>query len=877
MIPPIHLLRVQAVESDDIPPCAVVSVEATPDGMWRVRLARGTSFDALMGGTEYEPVSSDSLADTTGYVLEQLVNEGFIQSSAAELLLKLRNATSATIRARAAVRLGWRREKKAAEFLLSAAATNNPGGGEICPIIDALGLIGDQSAIPLIREIAAKKNLSRRRSGVEALRNLGDQDGLQQAIETNTKRLPEGLRLALQSVDESKVTKAAVLSIEEAIADIDSRRYGAIADDLYERNTPLASRLVRRMIDCDAVRGPHRWRYAKSILKRAILRRDAVTFGKLAYTIERASVGYRGETAVVKSGRDGQKRSTSIFGKKTQAYIRRLTWRHLSDLARYEPEKYTEHASQTLCHYTSSDAGKIKGNYGAFADAFLLQRILFGASDRLVVNWHSARVRYANADAVELPGTREEAFAELWDKFPAPFLTLLSKSQLHTVQDFAFNGLKRHPELLKDAPLKTLFKIAASDHLFAVERTQAEIRNRLESASKPWELLKQILAEGLHSLRTLSSDWLERTASTWVGEPQELLFCLQLPDPKIRTEATKVAIKAVSYTSASYRKNVATVFLAHIQKNKGSESNVFASVVEFATTALAEELDTLVTPEELMNSIRDGDLSSKKLMSFLLARRVDAFALLGMDGLVWLANHELIGVRRAGYTILKDAPNDAVERSGVLYELAESDWEDTRKIAFGKLREVPFERLGSQTDEDALDGRPHEDALDGRPHEDALDGRPHEDALMRLCDSSRADVQEFGRELVLAHFSRLDVESILFRLAEHPAEAMRTFIFSLFDNHLPKGVEALRQINAFLRSTLFEVRPRRRLKVVLLHFLSRRAIDDEESARYVADVLNDLLRTETVFDFQLISQILAHIQHRYPQIITDLRMNQDFT
>lgn len=818
----------------------MVSVEpAGPDAMWMIRVARGETFAMLSGGTAYGPVAQGELPDQIAAVLQQERAQGYVQITAAELIEALQSNNPA-VRGRAAQRLGWRRENQSTAALLIAA---DNARGDICPIVDALGRIGDPAAIELARTYAAKKNLSRRRSGVEALRNLGDAEGLALARQASHKRLPAAVADVLGKADESRVDKETLAAIETAIAAEDPRRRGAIADALYERDTTLANRLVRRMLTSASIRDPHQWRYTKSILKRSMLREDVVTFGKLAHAIERAAIDYNGATAVVTSGLDGQKRSTKIFGPKTQAYVRRATWRYMRDLARYRPERYVDAAAQVLCQYRSSDARPAKGAFGAFADAFVLHHILYARSTRLKMNWRSLRVRFVGSHAVKPPeGVREEAFPQLWDAHPAALLTVLGGARLPVAQDFAIAGVRRHPEVMRRAKLVVLLRIAAFDRSDAVDLARHELERRFEANRTDWTLVAAVLQRGIAALRELSIRWLTQTAPQWSTDPGRLLQALRATDPKVRSQACRLAIPWVSAADLATRERIATRLLETIAEDE-AQPGAHAPMVALAREALVAVLEPRFSLDALIKTVRGGTGALRQIAGFLLGRRPGALAALGLEGLVGLANHELIAVRAAGHAIVRGAAGQIAEDPAVLYALSESEWADTRAIAFELLEALPLPAMG-------------------------LEG------VIGLCDSTRPEVQALGRALVQRHFTELDAETVLFRLAEHPDRAMRSYALALITAHLRPGMVPLARIDAFVRATLFDLRPRRPLKIGLLEFLRDRGLMDERQGEHVAGLLGELLRSHTVFDFQRVSQTLALIQHAFPTVHSDLQLRE---
>src|SRR2546423_9567773 len=153
---------------------AVISVEPSARGDYNINLGRGQRLDRLTDGTTYGPYSEADLDAPHAQLVASLQAEGFLRSGLHALLTALQNQDSA-VRARAAIRLGWRRDPEAVDALLPLLPT---AVDDVCSILDALGCLGDTRAVPVLREYAARKLLSRRRSAVEALRNLDDEEGL---------------------------------------------------------------------------------------------------------------------------------------------------------------------------------------------------------------------------------------------------------------------------------------------------------------------------------------------------------------------------------------------------------------------------------------------------------------------------------------------------------------------------------------------------------------------------------------------------------------------------------------------------------------------------------------------------------------------------
>src|SRR5262249_38873513 len=149
------------------------------------------------------------------------------------------------------------------------------------------------------------------------------QEELAQARERALQHLPASVRQALEALYENEPSGPSVEKLVQAVLGLDVKEQGLAVDTLYELATPAAvaaARQVSRQIPFDQA---HRWRYVKSVLRRAMLRHDYATFGELLHAVEVQGRTSKGTTAAVKSGYDGVQRETPIFQRKTQNYVRR--------------------------------------------------------------------------------------------------------------------------------------------------------------------------------------------------------------------------------------------------------------------------------------------------------------------------------------------------------------------------------------------------------------------------------------------------------------------------------------------------------------------------------------------------------------------------
>jgi hypothetical protein len=207
---------------------------------------------------------------------------------------------------------------------------------------------------------------------------------------------------------------------------------------------------------------------------------------------------------------------------------------------------------------------------------------------------------------------------------------------------------------------------------------------------------------------------------------------------------------------------------------------------------------------------------------------------LGLEGLAALAGHEVAAVRAAAHVLMRAAVHHFRSDPAPLYLLIESDWADTRALAFDLLRhQLGPETLGPE-------------------------------GLMGLLDSNRPDVQDVARELVKRHLAELDPRVLVARLVEHPHPNMRRFALDLAVEHLPDGGEALAGIEWFLRAAMLDLQPDRLVKRRVIDFLLRRGLRDGYQAEVAARILAEFARMGVRADFEHAMEALVRLNLAYP-------------
>ncbi len=792
-------------------PVAVISTEPAfrkEDG-FLIRVGRGVKAGQFTQGSTFGPFPPSELPHKLAQVEAQLRAEGYLPSGESGFAEAFASGV-AVRRARAALRAGWRGDRRVVDTLLASlpAAVD-----DVCAILDALGRIGDPRAIPAIRPYAERKLLSRRRSAVEALRNLGDSPGLEQARQRTLAELPEAVR-----TNDPEALFAAIQTI-------DAQRQAWTCDLLYEVDSAPATAAVRRVLAGLTLDRPFVWRYVKSILRRAELRNDFAVWGEISHRVERFA-GH-GTKAMVKSGYDGQSREVTVLSPQTQNYMRRAAWRHLRRLARYRPELYPAAAAEALIHYTEKDAAAPRGKYGPFATCYLLHQILWGGGSRFRLQKKSLRFQVVSSKhAKPPPSVREESHPELWDAQPKAYLRVLAGATLPEVQEFAYRAItQRHPGLLAGLSLAELTPLLDSPFEPLVTTVLGLLENRPDV---DWSVTLKLARHALPAARELGRKLLRRTCDEWLSDPRRTLDLLRIEDPELALAAAAIAVEVLA-SRPEARRALAPVFLGALRATKEvppDEDAPFAgdgfeAVARVCREALREELAALLDGPALCAMIRDCGTSSKIVAGELLAHTRSP---LDLRTLIGVARHRLAAVRSAAIRLLESA---RWEDASPLFALLDCEWPDVRATATRLLR-------GTNDLARALD----------------------------LVDSNFGDVQRFAIETIRG--SKHD-PSIVFRLAEHPGTQVRSFAAELAVESLPDGAEALERVRGLCRSALLDVWPRLPLKRRVVELLRSRGSRDVAQAEIALSLLEEFVGTQGRADREDVLDAIVRIKMAQPE------------
>jgi predicted DNA-binding WGR domain protein len=135
--------------------------------------------------------------------------------------------------------------------------------------------------------------------------------------------------------------------------------------------------------------------------------------------------------------------------------------------------------------------------------------------------------------------------------------------------------------------------------------------------------------------------------------------------------------------------------------------------------------------------------------------------------------------------------------------------------------------------------------------------------IIAVCDVNYADVQQFGRELLLQAFEQDDAATYLTKLSQHPSLTVQRFVSDFLNLYASDQVQTILALEDYFRTVLMQVNKARLLKDRVIAFLFKEAAKQVEVAQMVARLFSDQSLTRVLADKAQYIQSLFALQTRY--------------
>ena len=363
------------------------------------------------------------------------------------------------------------------------------------------------------------------------------------------------------------------------------------------------------------------------------------------------------------------------------------------------------------------------------------------------------------------------------------------------------------------------------------------MKHSIRPEELPEDFLKILLTSENPESRGIGISLLGRFPDDMLLKKKDVLvsFCLS-PLADVRSAVRPIIYRLVRFY-LDFGKELVNLFVPAFLVKESYEG-----LHEDLLSLLSNELEgsLYVIPKEKALVLLNSRYRTSQLIGNILLQRTINDADLAISDLVKLANNPLQDVRKFAWDTFKKYPDKVKAAKGDAVKVTDTDWDDTRIFAFDFFR-TTFTASDWNTD-----------------------------LLIMLCDSTREDVQDFGRELITKYFDANDGSEYLLKLSQHPSTKVQLFATAYLEQYAAGNIDILNKLKLYFITLLSQVNKGKVAKARVMQFLKNEAQRDEQTARLAADVFSRVSVSVAITERAECISALRDITKRFPEIDTPM-------
>jgi len=209
---------------------------------------------------------------------------------------------------------------------------------------------------------------------------------------------------------------------------------------------------------------------------------------------------------------------------------------------------------------------------------------------------------------------------------------------------------------------------------------------------------------------------------------------------------------------------------------------------------------------------------------------------LSVREIIKLANHEILAAREYAWDIFTKQVARMQQEASEALRILDCRWDDSRRFGFDYFRQ----------------------------HFTADDWTPT--LLVSVCDSTRDDVQQFGKEMITRFFRTENGSDYLLQLSQHPSQSLQTFATNYLEQFATDSLEHLQKLELYFVTVLSQVNRSGTAKTRVFNFLRQEALKNEQAAALIGKIMGRQSATMAVANKAACIQIMCDIRKKYPSV-----------
>jgi predicted DNA-binding WGR domain protein len=367
------------------------------------------------------------------------------------------------------------------------------------------------------------------------------------------------------------------------------------------------------------------------------------------------------------------------------------------------------------------------------------------------------------------------------------------------------------------------------------------LKHAVNPENLPEDFLQILLQSDNSNSRGLGIALLGKFPERLLIEKRDMLvsFCLS-PMADVRN-AVKPLISKLVKSYHSFGHDLVNLFVpAFLMKE------TYEGLHEDLLNLLSNELSDAISiiPKDKTLLLLNSKFRSSQLLGSVLLKKTISDSQLSISELVKLASNPLQDVRLFVWNTYKKYKDKVITEKDESIRITDSYWDDTRLFAFDFFR-----NHFSQEDWDV-------------------------ELLVSLCDSTKEDVQDFGREMITRCFKEDQGTEYLLKLSQHPNTKVQLFSTAYLEKYADNNLEILKSLLPYFIILLSQVNKGKVAKVRVMNFLRKESMKNEDAAMFAAEIFTRVSVSMAINEKAECIAALRDIRKKYTSLYSPIEIKE---
>ena len=357
------------------------------------------------------------------------------------------------------------------------------------------------------------------------------------------------------------------------------------------------------------------------------------------------------------------------------------------------------------------------------------------------------------------------------------------------------------------------------------------LNHKTPAAELPEGLIAALVSSKVQGVRETGVQIFGKLPDATLYNSEETLksFCLS-PYPEIRT-AIRPTIKRLADNKATFGKHWVDTMLPYFRMTEPYEG-LHHDIYVLLTESLGKHLGHLGTETTL--KFLQSSIVPRQMLGLYLLENTTETQELTMRQITKLADHEIVGVREWAQQFYAQNLARIKYEAPEALRILDAKWDDARQYFFNFFRTQFTE----------------------------ADWTP--ELLVFICDSTRTDVQQFGKEMITKFFKEENGATYLMQLSQHPSANLQNFATHYLEQFATGQPENIEKLEHYFVTILSQVNRSGVAKARIFHFLQEEGLKNEQIATMIARIMSRQSATMAVADKAACLRVMVALKGKYP-------------